>query len=166
MAYFTECRTAEEIKKEYHKQARRLHPDNGGDAEAFKAMQAEFAKAFDRVKNIHTNAKGETYEKTGDYATSETAGEFMEIIDALLRLDGLEVEMCGSWVWVGGNTKDHKDALKAMGCKWSANKKMWYYQRDGKRKFHKKAWSMAEIRGVYGSQRYGRGTDPDLLPEH
>lgn len=29
-------------------------------------------------------------------------------------------------VWVGGETKPHKDALKAAGCKWAPKKKMWY----------------------------------------
>ena len=34
--------TAEQIRKEYIAWAKRLHPDNGGDAEQFKAMQGEF----------------------------------------------------------------------------------------------------------------------------
>ncbi len=29
-------------------------------------------------------------------------------------------------VWIGGETKPHKDKLKAAGCKWAPKKKMWY----------------------------------------
>lgn len=39
MKYFTECKTAEELKKAYHKAAARLHPDNGGSEEVKKTRQ-------------------------------------------------------------------------------------------------------------------------------
>jgi hypothetical protein len=29
----------------------------------------------------------------------------------------VEIEICGLWVWVGGETKKHKDTLKAAGYK-------------------------------------------------
>lgn len=154
MAYFTNCKTAEEIKKSYRSWAVKLHPDNGGSEEAFKEMQAEFTKCFDRVKNIHTNKDGQQYEKTGENASTETAEEFMYIINILISMEGLNVELCGCWVWVSGETKQYKDQLKELGCKWSANKQMWYYQRDGKRRYHKKAWTIDEIRGVYGSEKF------------
>jgi DnaJ-class molecular chaperone len=154
MRYFDNCKTAEELKSAYRKAAMKLHPDNGGDEEEFKIMQAEFSKMFDRIKNIHTTKDGETYEKTGEYATKETAEEFMDIINTVMRFDGVEIELCGSWLWFSGNTKEYKEELKNLGCKWSANKKMWYYQNDGKRKYHKKAWSIDQIRNTYGSQSF------------
>ena len=49
MRYFTNCKTAEELRKEFHKLAKQLHPDNGGNAEDFKAMKAEFEKAWETV---------------------------------------------------------------------------------------------------------------------
>lgn len=154
---FENCRTAEDLKKEYHRAAIRLHPDNGGNEEEFKSMQAEFAKVFDRLKNVHLNKDGEMYEKTGEYASTETAEEFMEIIEQLMSFTGIEIEICGSWLWVSGDTRQIKDDLKEIGCKWSSNKKMWYYQRDGRRRYSKKPWTIEQIRGVYGSQkvRYG-----------
>lgn len=161
MKYFENVKTAEELKKLYHKLAIKLHPDNGGDAEEFKAMNNQFKQMFDRLKNIHTNKEGKVWEATGDRATTETAEEFMDIISKLMFIKDLTVELCGSWIWVGGNTKEHKDLLKELGCKWSQNKQMWYYQRDGIRKYHKKAWTIDEIRNTYGSKRF-RGSREEL----
>ena len=157
MNMFENCKTQEDIKKAYRQECLRLHPDNGGDEEMFKKMQQDFAVMFERVKNIHTNKDGEYYEKSGEYATSETAQEFMDVIDQLMGLEGIEIEICGSWLWVSGNTKLVKDVLKEIGFKYSSNKQMWYYQRDGRRRYHKKAWTIEQIRGVYGSQRVRNG---------
>ena len=61
----------------------KLHPDIvGGDGEKFKVMQAEFEKLWERLKNVHQNAKGETYTKTSD-TTTETPQEFIEVLKQL-----------------------------------------------------------------------------------
>ena len=153
-SYFFGVQTGEELKKEYRKWAVKLHPDNGGDAEEFKAMQAEFTKLFNVLKNVHINKEGKMWEATGNRATQETAQEFMDIIEKLMFIPDIEVELCGSWIWVGGNTKEYRDLLKELGFKFSGNKKMWYYQNDGVRRYHKKAWTIDEIRSAYGSRLY------------
>lgn len=149
-AYFKSCNTCEELKREYHKLARVLHPDCGGDQKSFVDMQAEFDEAFKRLKNIHTSASGETYEKE----TTETAGGFMSIINALLSIGGLDVELCGSWVWVGGETYKNAEKLKGLGLKWSKGKKKWYYNPDPSTKKRRGVYSMEKIRQVYDSERF------------
>jgi hypothetical protein len=65
--------------------------------------------------------------------------------------EGQESEVCGLWVWVGGETRQHKDALKAAGYHWAIKKLRWYFAgvpADGFRPF-----DMEEIRQRYGSQR-------------
>ena len=70
-----------------------------------------------------------------------------------MKLDGLEIELCGSWLWIGGNTKEHKDALKAARCRWSSNKKLWYWHHSEEgRKWHRGKATMNQIRSKYGSQ--------------
>ena len=71
---------------------------------------------------------GLTYELTHskvEPSKGNTPEEFRQIIDLLMKLEGIEVELCGSWLWIGGNTKEHKDALKAAGCRWCSKKKLW-----------------------------------------
>ena len=38
----------------------------------------------------------------------------MAIIEQLLNYPDMLIEVCGSWIWVSGNTKEHKDILKAL----------------------------------------------------
>jgi DnaJ-class molecular chaperone len=43
--------TKREIKNAYRRQSRKLHPDKGGDAEAFKAMYAAYRKLLTVAKD-------------------------------------------------------------------------------------------------------------------
>lgn len=153
MTYFKNCKTAEELKKAYREWAKKLHPDLGGNAEEFKAMQNEYEKLWERLKNVHQNVKGETYTKTSD-TTTETPQEFINIINTLIRLRGIEVEICGSWIWVSGDTRTHKDILKELGFKWAHKKKAWYYHKDKFRKKSHEELTMDEIRDMFGSKKY------------
>ncbi len=153
MTYFKNCKTAEELKKAYREWAKKLHPDLGGNAEEFKAMQNEYEKLWERLKNVHQNVKGETYTKTSD-TTTETPQEFINIINTLIRLRGIEVEICGSWIWVSGDTRTHKEILKQLSFKWAHKKKAWYYHKDKFRKKSHEELTMDEIRDMFGSKRY------------
>ncbi len=39
----------------------------------------------------------------------------------------VNVEKCGNWIWVSGNTKQYSQKLRNLGCKFSAEKKMWVF---------------------------------------
>lgn len=149
MKYFTNCRTIEDVKKTFKELARRLHPDNGGDAEAFKAMMQEYGQAFERLKNTHYNAEGKTYEKKTE--STETPEQFAEIISKIIFMDGVKIEIIGSWVWLSGNTMIYKDEIKAAGFWWSKSKKAWYY--TGEKEHHKMRghYNMRELRDKWGS---------------
>ena len=153
MKYFKNCKTAEELKKEYRKLAMKLHPDIvGGDGEEFKAMQAEFEKLWERLKDVHQTAEGKTY--TAKQETAETPQEFIHIINVLIGLQGVDVEICGSWIWVSGNTKAHKETLKQLNFKWANKKKAWYYHAEPYHKRSRRELTLDEIRDMFGSQKY------------
>ena len=152
MKYFSKCKTAEDLKKEYRKLAKQLHPDLGGDTEEFKVMQNEYEIMWERLKNSHTNSEGETYSKD----TAETPHEFIHIIDVLTKLIDIEVEICGTWIWVSGNTKAHKEVLKELKFRYAHKKQAWYYHTEPYRKKSKRELTLDEIRDMFGSEKYNQ----------
>ena len=145
--------TLEELKKEYHRLCLKLHPDVGGSDEAMKVLNAEYEIMFERVKKVHINKDGETYERD----TEETPEEFRELINQLLKLDGIEIEIIGCFVWVSGDTKPHKERLKVLGFRWHRKKCCWYKSPDGYRRWGKGEYSMDDIRGMYDSMKFKSG---------
>ncbi len=160
--YFGNVANLDELKKAYHTAARQNHPDRGGSIEQMQEINAEYTRLFEILKD----AQNVRAENTDNHTrpTTEAPEEFIKIIELLLRMDGLTVELCGSWLWIGGETKAHKDELKTAGCRWSANKKLWYWHHpeEGSR-WHRGKKSMADIRAKYGSQTYG-SSKSDQLP--
>lgn len=147
MKFFTDCKTLDELKAEYRRLIKIHHPDRGGDVETMKQVNNDYEARFEVLKKAHN----ETHD--AEHQTTETPREFIEIIEKLLRLDGLEIELCGSWLWIGGDTYSHKDELKEAGCRWSNNKKMWYWRHaeDGAH-WSRGRKSMQQIRAKYGSR--------------
>ena len=153
--FFDDCTTLNALKKCYKAAAMKHHPDRGGDEETMKAINSEYAARFEELKNSqNTQAAADTTGKTR--ATKESAGDFILILDHLLKMDGLEIELCGRWLWIGGSTKIHKEELKACGCRWSNSKKLWYWHfaEDGDH-WHRGNKPMSQIRRKYGSTRFG-----------
>lgn len=148
MMYFTDCKTIEEVKAAYRKYAKQLHPDCGGSAEEFRKMMDEYEKAFDRYKNVHKAADGTTYEKN----TTETAAEFAEIINTIIHMDGIIIEIIGSWVWLEGNTYPYREQIKEAGFFFSKNKRAWYYNGDTERSRKKGRYSMKQIKEKFGCE--------------
>jgi len=150
MKYFNKCKTAEELKKEYKEMAKKLHPDNGGNTSEFQEMQADFSSMWEQLKDIHMNASGEAYTKE----TTETAGEYMDIIEILIHLDGVQTVICGKWIWCSGNTRQHKDTLKRIGFKWARHKEAWYFHSGPYHRRHNREYSLDDIRDMYGSKAF------------
>ena len=147
MNYFTNINTLDELKAAYRRLSMKHHPDRGGDTATMQEINAEHDELFERLKKQH-NASADEF-----HQTTETPEEFREIIELLLRLEGLTVELCGSWLWIGGDTRQHKETLKAAGCRWSNNKKLWYWHHaEEGRKWRRGKATMSDIRMKYGSQ--------------
>jgi curved DNA-binding protein CbpA len=157
MKYFEAARTLEDVKQLYKKLARDLHPDCNPERDTtaeFQEMQRQYSEAFKRLKNVHINKDGETYERD----TEETPEQFADLINALLKMPGLMIELCGSWLWITGDTRSHKDELKNLGFKWSKNKAAWYFHFEPYRKHSKKSVDLDTIRAMYGSQKFTERT--------
>ena len=152
----SEIRTLDDLKKAYRRLAMKHHPDVGGSTQAMQEINAEYDKLFSQLKTGY-NAWASANNR---HTTEEQPDDFKRIIEILIKLDGLDIELCGSWLWIGGNTRKHKEALKAAGCQWCSKKKLWSWNPAGKR-YHsyRGTKSMEQIRTKYGSQTFTRKAD-------
>lgn len=156
--YFEHITTAQELKKAYKRLCLQLHPDKGGDPAKFKAMQAEYEEAAQRIArgeaagNYQHNKK-----KDGTYKTAEEIlheqQEFAAVLEKLIGLEGLDLEICGNWLWIGGNTYQHREAIKAAGAKYASKKKLWYWHAGEWVKKVRRTLTMDEIRDLHGSEK-------------
>lgn len=144
--------TLEELKAMYKRLAMQNHPDLGGSTETMQEINTEYETLFARLKNTHRNASGGQYTAAND--NGETAADFVDIIDKLIKLPGIIVELCGSWLWVTGETRAVKEDLKEIGFRWSSNKKAWYYHEGTYSKRGAQKCSLDDIRDMYGSRKY------------
>ena len=155
--YIKNVSTLEELKKMYKKLALEMHPDCGGNEEEMKVLNNEYDELFKKLKNTHRNFEGETYTKE----TTETPEEFKEIIEKLfkLKMEQVEIEIIGSFIWLTGNTKPYKDELKAMSFRYSAKKVAWYKAPEDYKKRNRKNYEMNKIRDMYRSQTVKKSAD-------
>lgn len=158
----TETITIEAIKRQYHKLAMRWHPDrDGGDLKTMQEINAEFDELRKRYYNVHEGKNGSTYTDENQTTTTDVDDRFVEIIDQLIKMDGVGIEICGSFIWLSGNTYEHRDEIKAMGAKWAKKKRMWFIAPADWKKKSGREWSMNKIRDRHGSQVVREGKRPN-----
>lgn len=161
--YFQHCTTAAEINNVYRALRVALHPDNGGDTAAFQVLGQQHAAALAALEHPTATAAGGTPAELPAAViglpersnSSDMPAALLELIDKASQIPGVSVELCGSWLWVTGNTRPVKDALKELGFRFSANKKAWYW-RDPSQPYHRRGrrhYNMEEIRDLHGSQK-------------
>ncbi len=143
-AWFDGCNTLDEIRKQYHKLAMQYHPDRGGDNATMAAINAAYANACGMAGRSRQQPFGRQPEPQG-------IDEILRrVIYKLVTMDGLHVELCGTWIWVSGNTRQWHEVLKSMGLRWAPKKKMWYFA--GTPATNRRPLTMNQIRSAFGSQ--------------
>lgn len=142
--------TIEEAKRQYHKLVFEHHPDRGGSNDALVQINAEWDYLKTHNFNIHESMSGSVYTDERQDVPDEVTARFEQVINELISMDGIGIEICGSFIWISGETYPWKDQLKALGFKWARRKKRWFLapQRKGKRNNN---WSMEKIRAHHGS---------------
>lgn len=148
--FFDHCETVESLTAEYRKAAKLNHPDMGGDEETMKKVNAEFAEAMERIRKAESRKGGA--KESGN--TADLSSDIAEMIQRIIMIDDIIIEVCGSWVWVGGDTFSHRVELREAGYSYSGRKKMWYW---GQKKDNRRSCqSMEYIRQTYGSRTVER----------
>lgn len=153
--WFEGCLNLDEIRKRYHDLAKKFHPDLGGDTATMQDINKSYTESaresvrkddkFDWKKHYPSRA-------AWWYASDEMNEKIRQVLEQLVKLPDLVIEVCGTWIWVGGDTKPVKDTLKSYGLKWSHDKEKWYWV--GYKSHAYRRYSMEEIRSLHGSTLY------------
>lgn len=133
--------TIEDIKGAYRRACKMYHPDrNPAGLEMMKLINC----AYEALKDY------EPSEIEDDVEDGLNLAEHInDALNAVIGL-GLNIEVCGTWIWVSGDTRTHKEVLKEAGFKWAPKKMMWYFA-GTKTKGSRGKWDMDKIRESHGS---------------
>ena len=139
-----------EIHKAFVKLIKKHHPDKGGSTEICQIVNGLHDEWMGKPQFKYTyTASG----KQTEFDWGSVSASMFDVLMKIIAIDGLNIEICGLWVWVTGQTKDNKEALKSAGFKWSGNKQAWYWHRGEFKRHFGKPLSMDEIRFIHGSRR-------------
>lgn len=138
-----------ELKSAYRTMSKKYHPDKAfGNEEMMKLVNA----AFEFLKKY----MGKWEVRASDFENMNTGSAIDEciadIFAKIAKCKGIDAEICGTWLWVSGNTKFYKNIFKQAGMKFSGKKKAWYWHPKGWKKKSRRTWDMDEIREQFGSQ--------------
>ena len=143
--YFIGCTTLNEVKTLYRNLAKQHHPDKGGDVVIMQEINNQYSQAIKDIAN-------------GGFFTAEevdneiqNAAQYKEAINAIINLEGILIEICGGWIWVTGNTFNHKEILKASGFYFASKKLAWYFRSVEYKVSNRKTLSLDGIRTKYGT---------------
>ena len=133
--------TPEIIKQAYRKACSTYHPDRN-------PAGLEMMKLVNEAYSVLREQTG-TATESGLNSYGE---EISNALNAIIHL-GLDIEVCGAWIWLHGDTKTHKDIIKNAGFKWAPKKCLWYYRPADYKSNGRGQFSMDEIREKHGSQK-------------
>jgi len=143
-----EAATLEALKQAYRAAARKYHPDvNPHGEELMKLVNAAYDLLVSSLGEwaIHENAAEGPSEMSLD---EEMSG----ILSKIGHLPGLLFEICGTWLWVTGNTYLHRQALKDAGLFFAPKKKAWFWRPPESKTSSRGQWDLDKIRNVHGSR--------------
>ena len=131
------------LKAAYRAASKRYHPDVNPDS--LKLMKL-INCAYDFLK-LHIN-KWHFQDSNNDTPIDEV---LQDLFNKIKHFVSIKSEVCGTWMWLSGETWRYKKELKEFGFKWAGKKRQWYWSPAGFRKKSKRVFTMDEIRSKYGS---------------
>jgi hypothetical protein len=154
MDFFEDCSTVAEIKTTFRTLAMMYHPDKmGGDETIFKDLNNAYQKALKDSTGQKTKRGEKEYSYTWDEVAEVAIAEMIANLIAL-NMEGVEISLIGSWVWVAGETKPYKEKLgkDGLGLSWHFQRKCWYFTVSERRSYSSKG--LNELAEEYGVQHF------------
>jgi hypothetical protein len=136
---FYGCTSAAEVQLRFDE----LSSVFADQTEMLKALKAEYST----LMSVLNSEKPVEEEKD-----KASISEIIKVLQEKVNPDGLHLEICGTWLWITGNTYQVKNVLKELGFRFSSNKLCWYYRQDDHRSGNQKPVPFEFIKGKYGSK--------------
>jgi hypothetical protein len=150
MNYFINSTSVDTIKTIYRNLARQNHPDLGGNEETMKEINKQYHDALKGSNGINQNMNKEEAPKFYVYE-ADIEQEMMDALFKIIILDGVNAELRGSWLWVSGDTKPHRELFKSLKMLWSSHSSEWYLKPSNTpRKFYGKTKTSGKSYKAYG----------------
>lgn len=157
MRYFQDVNTLEELRRQYRDLLKKYHPDNkDGSTEATQEINAEYDRLFKLLKDRHESKSADSRESNAKTDSNNMKYDFTEdaklreVLQQIITFEGINIEVCGSWIWAF-DSYDYRKELKKLGFKYASKKRAWYWHSEAFRKKGRKTLSMDDIRSYYGS---------------
>ena len=154
MNYFKNCKTVAEVKKYYRKLAMLCHPDReGGDLTAMQEVNRQYQLA---LQNLHGQRAYSSDGREFTYQYDQHLEQLlMAKLEELLRLSmgNVEIHIIGTWIWVTGDTKPFKEALKKLQLAYHWQRQCWYFH-DGNSSYRRSNDSLDELAEKYGARSF------------
>lgn len=165
--YFKDVDTLEQLRRQYRDLLKQYHPDNGGNVSDMQEINSEYDRLFKLLKDKHESKTADNNNKQSDYNANmydwENDKALREVLQKIINFDGIEITICGRWIWIDGNSYPYKDELKTIGFRWSKQHKKWHWHNGEFKRYGHKKFSYSEIQNRYGSTKVH--TDSRVLLE-
>ena len=149
--FFQGCKTLEDLKKRYRQLSKDNHPDKGGSTEKMQEINNAYEASWTNWKDSASSSDNSFERSWAEKSTWAGEEDFMAAVNAVANLN-LDVEVCGIYVWVSGDTRPAKDTLKQAGYRWHSKKIKWYWKPANYYSRSRGSWSMKKIRDAFGSE--------------
>jgi hypothetical protein len=135
------------LKKEYFKLAKKYHPDMGGTTAQMQQLVSEYDSL---LKKLLQGSSLSSEQKANELQLDEA---MRNVIDQLIGLEGLDVQIVGKWIWIGGQTYPVRNELKKAGLIFIKKNNVPYWVYKGVESRGKGNLTIEEIKSKYGAKK-------------
>lgn len=131
--YFTPGMLVAEVKTVYKALAMRWHPDRpGGNTAIMQEINAAYKVALEARHGEETEDEAgttHTYYYKSETEDAVIAKMAATIGSGILNNPAVELWLIGTWLWVKGDTRPHKEQLgrSGLGYNWNGSRECWQW---------------------------------------